>query len=130
MRELENVIQRAVVLSGGDPISSQNLFFDEPIFSGESHADDQMSSGRGLESVAVSENRFRGSEAPIGSQPTREGLHGAMEANEFRVISETIRNARTRKEAAALLGISERTLRYKVSRMKDRGFEIPKRRSA
>ena len=53
-----------------------------------------------------------------------------MEANEFRVISETIRNARTRKEAAALLGISERTLRYKVSRMKDRGFDVPKRRSA
>ena len=61
---------------------------------------------------------------------SREGLQSAMEANEFRVISETIRNARTRKEAAARLGISERTLRYKVSRMKDRGFDIPKKRSA
>jgi len=130
VRELENVIQRAVVLSGGDPISSQHLFFDEPIFSGESYSDDHLSSRRSLEPAPVSEHQFRGSEAPMAVQPAREGLHGAMEANEFRVISETIRNARTRKEAAALLGISERTLRYKVSRMKDRGFDIPKRRSA
>ena len=66
----------------------------------------------------------------FSGERSREGLHSAMEANEFRVISETLRNARTRKEAAALLGISERTLRYKVSRMKDRGIDVPKRRSA
>ncbi|HCC45004.1 MAG TPA: hypothetical protein DEQ32_11425, partial [Gammaproteobacteria bacterium] len=31
---------------------------------------------------------------------------------------------------ASVLGISERTLRYKMARMKERGFEVPKRRSA
>ena len=57
-------------------------------------------------------------------------LHTAMESNEFRVIAETLRTCRTRKQAAEVLGVSERTLRYKMARMKERGMEIPKRRSA
>ena len=61
---------------------------------------------------------------------TGKDLQSAMDANEFRVIAETLRTCRTRKEAAAIFGISERTLRYKMARMKERGVEIPKRRSA
>jgi two-component system response regulator FlrC len=53
-----------------------------------------------------------------------------MDANEFRVIAETLRTCRTRKEAAEVLGISERTLRYKMARMKEKGVEVPKRKSA
>mgnify|MGYP003326284859 FL=1 len=62
--------------------------------------------------------------------PSGKNLQSAMDANEFRVIAETLRTCRTRKEAASVLGISERTLRYKMARMKERGFEVPKRRSA
>jgi two-component system response regulator FlrC len=51
-----------------------------------------------------------------------------MDANEFRVISQTLKTARTRKEAASVLGISERTLRYKVAKMRERGIDIPRRR--
>ena len=58
------------------------------------------------------------------------GLQGAMDANEFRIIVETIKNTRTRKEAADVLGISQRTLRYKVARMREKGITIPKRQSA
>ena len=130
VRELENVIQRAVVLSAGGQITSQHLFFDEPIFAEEQDSIDQFNVGQsGQVGVATSPQFGAG---PSTNEPgtSREGLQSAMEANEFRVISETIRNARTRKEAADRLGISERTLRYKVSRMKDRGFDIPKKRSA
>ncbi len=131
VRELENVIQRAVVLSGGEPINTQHLFFDEPIY------DEQETRMSSYQERTSSMNHHGAWEGISGRQAgdfsgerSREGLHSAMEANEFRVISETLRNARTRKEAAALLGISERTLRYKVSRMKDRGIDVPKRRSA
>ena len=58
------------------------------------------------------------------------GLQGAMDANEFRIIVDTIKNTRTRQEAADMLGISQRTLRYKIARMRERGIQIPKRRSA
>ena len=52
-----------------------------------------------------------------------------MDANEFRIIVDTIKNTRTR-QAADMLGISQRTLRYKIARMRERGIQIPKRRSA
>ena len=70
---------------------------------------------------------------PLGNQSSQsegKNLQSAMDANEFRVIAETLRTCRTRKEAASVLGISERTLRYKMARMKERGVEVPKRRTA
>ena len=45
-------------------------------------------------------------------------------------IVETIKNTRTRKEAADVLGISQRTLRYKIARMREKGISVPKRQSA
>jgi two-component system response regulator FlrC len=66
----------------------------------------------------------------MGEGQTNSGLQGAMDANEFRIIVETIKNTRTRKEAADVLGISQRTLRYKVARMREKGITVPKRRSA
>ncbi|MEC7105956.1 MAG: helix-turn-helix domain-containing protein, partial [Pseudomonadota bacterium] len=43
---------------------------------------------------------------------------------------ETIRTSPTRQAAAAALGISERTLRYKLARMRERGMALPRRRTA
>jgi two-component system response regulator FlrC len=67
---------------------------------------------------------------PEETSDSTTGLQGAMDANEFRIIVDTIKNTRTRQEAADMLGISQRTLRYKIARMRERGIQIPKRRSA
>ena len=45
---------------------------------------------------------------------TGSGLQGAMDANELGIIVETIKNTRTRKEAADVLGISQRTCGTKL----------------
>jgi two-component system response regulator FlrC len=130
VRELENVIQRAMVLSNGEAIASEHLFFDEPI--NHSHPRSSLSSSDFTEHDSHQnstnphsffENRDRSPAEQFG-----EGLQSAMDANEFRVISQTLKTARTRKEAASVLGISERTLRYKVARMRERGIDIPRRR--
>jgi len=129
VRELENVIQRAIVWSDDDFIEAGHLFFDEVIDFGNDSAllnpipkvpdrDLSMSSNGSY----VGESRT--------ALSSGKNLQSAMDANEFRVIAETLRTCRTRKEAASVLGISERTLRYKMARMKERGFEVPKRRSA
>jgi len=129
VRELENVIQRAIVWSDDDFIEASHLFFDEVIDFGNDSAllnpipkvpdrDQSMGSNGSY----VTENRT--------ALSSGKNLQSAMDANEFRVIAETLRTCRTRKEAASVLGISERTLRYKMARMKERGFEVPKRRSA
>ena len=117
VRELENVVQRAIVLTTGEVIHSQYLIFDEPMGQQETQ-------------------RHSAPPAPVVTQPVTDdpekvdGLQDAMEANEFRIIAETIRTSPTRQAAATALGISERTLRYKLARMRERGLELPRRKSA
>ncbi len=130
VRELENVIQRAIVLSDDDFIDAGHLFFDEVIdFSDDSSqvaVSTQPNAGQDILREASKSYHAEGQPA----QRAGKNLQSAMDANEFRVIAETLRTCRTRKEAASVLGISERTLRYKMARMKERGVEVPKRRTA
>ena len=143
VRELENVIQRAVVLSDGKDITADHLFFDDPVYDVPATGQEVRAGFTGPAYDVPSETRSPSSDSFYGAveseqssygavegDQSRSGLQSAMDANEFRVIAETLRNSRTRKEAAARLGISERTLRYKVSRMKDRGIDIPRRKWA
>ena len=130
VRELENVIQRAVVLSNGEAITAEHLFFDEPIH--QYPAEPSFTNSMPMASQP-NPNFNNSNSAPEfrefpSSEQLREGLQSAMDANEFRVISQTLKTARTRKEAASVLGISERTLRYKVAKMLERGIDIPRRR--
>ena len=119
VRELENVVQRAIVLASGDVIQPQYLIFDEPSLPLESPL------AADVPAAPVATQR-----APAANFEKTEGLQDAMEVNEFRIIAETIRTFPTRQAAAAALGISERTLRDKLARMRERGMDLPRRRSA
>jgi two-component system response regulator FlrC len=151
VRELENVVQRAIVLSNDGVIAASQLVFDEPadhdLYSqsprpveNNIHPLDAPISQRerwrdaqGLPSNPFSAHMAThdGFDEPADdSSEGGSGLQGAMDANEFRIIVDTIKNTRTRQEAADMLGISQRTLRYKIARMRERGIQIPKRRSA
>jgi two-component system response regulator FlrC len=130
VRELENVVQRAIVLTDNDFIEAGCLFFDEII---ESYEEPRPPTQLGNMNVGRDVLRDSANNYDLQGQPAESvgrNLQTAMESNEFRVIAETLRTCRTRKEASEVLGISERTLRYKMARMKQRGMEIPKRRSA
>jgi two-component system response regulator FlrC len=150
VRELENVVQRAIVLSNDGVIAGNHLVFDEPA-DHELYAREPMpmDNVHAFEPASVQRERWRDAQgaptnpftAHLGAptafeEPAEEGsdnssgLQGAMDANEFRIIVDTIKNTRTRQEAADMLGISQRTLRYKIARMRERGIQIPKRRSA
>ncbi len=50
------------------------------------------------------------------------GLQWAVRHSELRVIQDAIRNTSSREAAARLLGISPRTLRYKLAQMRDLGM--------
>ena len=151
VRELENVVQRAIVLSNDGVIAASQLVFDEPadhdLYSqgprpveNNIHPLDAPISQRerwrdaqGLPSNPFSAHMAThdGFDEPADdSSEGGSGLQGAMDANEFRIIVDTIKNNRTRQEAADMPGISQRTLRYKIARMRERGIQIPKRRSA
>lgn len=95
VRELHNLVQRAMVLAGGDVIEVEHLQFDEP--------------QRARVEVDLPEN-----------------LEADLKAREREVIFSALRQTgRSREAAAARLGISPRTLRHKLARLRDEGEQIP-----
>ncbi|WP_428637221.1 sigma-54-dependent transcriptional regulator [Shewanella sp.] len=102
VRELDNVVQRALILQSGDAISAKDIIID---------TQDVM-----LEPLSDSEHK----------QTEPDGLGDELKAQEHVIILETLNQCNgSRKQVAEKLGISARTLRYKMARMRDMGIQIP-----
>ena len=102
VRELENVIQRALIMMAGTEIKSGDLIFEL----GETKNPPAASAERDI---------------PVGDK-----LNDGVKAVEDRLILDTLVTANgSRKNTAERLGISARTLRYKIARMRNAGVEIP-----
>ncbi|NHA13370.1 sigma-54-dependent Fis family transcriptional regulator [Thioalkalivibrio sp. XN279] len=111
VRELENVMQRALVLSGGGVIESGAIQFDA------------CPAGARPASPGTAARPEATSRAEAGHA----GLGATVRSHEERMILDTLHAARgSRKQAAERLGISPRTLRYKLARMRDFGLAIPR----
>ena len=96
VRELDNLLQRALVLVEGSVIEAQHILFEK-----------QTSS----------------IEMPLNAGPA---LHEKMERAERDVILDALRSANgSRREVAEKLGISPRTLRYKLARIRSAGVDVP-----
>jgi len=103
VRELDNLMQRALIMNDGDEIGVETLSFeDQPIY--EAKAENEMSCMR----------------QSAGRLP--EDLRSVEE----QMILDALNEGRSsRKNVAERLGISERTLRYKIARMREAGMAIP-----
>ncbi len=99
VRELDNVIQRALILQQGHEIGADDIMLEtETLFEQES-ADQEEDSGQ---------------------------LHSDLRDRETQVILDTLKAFNgSRKLTAEKLGISPRTLRYKLARLRDSGAAIP-----
>lgn len=96
VRELDNLVQRALILGQGGDIDIHDLHFE--------HGDGMPSPGDGVPA------------------PTTTELSDIVRHNENTVILETLRqNQGNRRATAARLGVSERTLRYKLARLRADG---------
>jgi two-component system response regulator FlrC len=97
VRELANVIQRALILMQGDVVQAEDLVLES---------------------------------APAAPQPqpaANNKLDDDLKVRERALIVDALRKgAGSRKEAARYLGISPRTLRYKMARLREMGLEIPR----
>jgi len=142
VRELENVVQRAVVLSGGRTISPGHLMFDDaqmdeqamPEMAGMAmpHAVVEAATQAPVIPAAATPTYYAPAAAynaaPMAPIETREApaapidLGSAVRASELQVIMAAIESTDSRMEAAAKLGISPRTLRYKLAQMRTRGM--------
>jgi two-component system response regulator FlrC len=107
VRELDNVMQRALVLCDGAAIEPQHLRFELP-----------PSSGRDATAL-------RRVEAPAAAPLHSSDLAGRLSITEQQIIIEALRNNfGSRERVARGLGISPRTLRYKLARMREAGVDL------
>ena len=116
VRELDNVIQRALILCDGQWLQESDLILDElgwpvelaDVGSGQPEVTDESS-------------------WELGERlPGMERLGNELRQQEHQIILDTLIACQgSRKDVAEKLGISPRTLRYKLARMRDVGIEVP-----
>jgi two-component system response regulator FlrC len=98
VRELDNVLQRALILVSGPVIHPQHIQFE--------------SLSEGAETAA-----------PACEPPA--SLAGSLGERERETILAALRTGKNRNAAAQSLGISARTLRYKLARLREAGVVVP-----
>ncbi|MBN8808014.1 MAG: sigma 54-interacting transcriptional regulator [Sphingomonas sp.] len=102
VRELENVIQRAMLFAAGDTISASHIVFDRR---------------PAPQADAVP--------ARTAVNANGDTLANVVQLSEFQAIRETLAACGgSRIETARRLGISERTLRYRLARAREQGEDI------
>lgn len=102
VRELDNVMQRALIFQAGTTIEAQHIRF---------------------EAVAAPVPAAGTPPASIENTSDKVSLISDVRQHEAQVITDALRESfGNRKEAAHKLGVSERTLRYKMARMREQGL--------
>jgi two-component system response regulator FlrC len=110
VRELDNLMQRALVLSGGQTIGAEHILF-EPEVPFEPRQ-------RPVPASPV---------AAAPAAPKATGLASGLAMAERELILGALRRTGSKARAAAQLGISARTLRYKLARLRELGLVIDHR---
>ncbi|VAW48537.1 Flagellar two-component response regulator FleR, partial [hydrothermal vent metagenome] len=122
IRELDNVIQRALVMMSGDTIREHDILLDDECFSALGGADkikppiaEKAVTAPEPQVDSVKNSDFKPIEYPLD-----------LKARETQLILETLRvNGGHRQKTAETLNISPRTLRYKLAKLKEQGVEVP-----
>ncbi|RTE66859.1 sigma-54-dependent Fis family transcriptional regulator [Amphritea opalescens] len=105
VRELDNIVQRSLILQQGALIGAADLHIQPG-------------------SMQAADMAGRINAAPVASDEQSQ-LGNDMKQHEFQLIIETLRETSgSRKDAAEKLGISPRTLRYKLAQMREAGIDL------
>lgn len=109
VRELDNVIQRALILQSGALIKAEDLAYEA------------------MAAAPVNDEAVKLAQT---IEQTKSGTRAAnaddLRSHEQRHILDILAKYQgSRRETARELGISERTLRYKISRFREQGIAIP-----
>ena len=109
VRELDNVIQRALIVKSGDKIDCEDILLENlTLTTANEHS---IVIEGGLDVAGVEDDL---------------GFKNELKSQEHKIILETLAACGgSRKGVSEKLGISPRTLRYKIAKMRERGIAIP-----
>jgi two-component system response regulator FlrC len=121
------VIQRALIIQDGNVINAASLAVE----GATAHPSVTMRIPSQVASVEPSDSvkaltPEQGTETASAEEENEFGVLGSdLKQREFEIILNTLRaQGGRRKETAEVLGVSARTLRYKMARMRDSGINI------
>lgn len=113
IRELENVIQRALVLQSDGEIKPQDLMLELEV---NTVFPEQVEHSVDAQASLTTAN---------DNQASVDGLGESMFHQEYKIIKQALqRHQGKRKPVAEELGISPRTLRYKLAKIRENGLPI------
>jgi two-component system, response regulator FlrC len=114
VRELDNLLQRALILLNGPVIHHEHVQFE------------LANEGNSPEPVTLALEPAVLDSAASGSFATASSLAHSLDQRERDLILDALRSGQgSRREAAERLGISQRTLRYKLARLREAGVDVP-----
>ena len=110
VRELDNLLQRALILVNGPVIHKEHIQFEL--------ANDASQTCESAPIVAI--------KPPAVEAPSANSLARSLDETERDLILDALRCGQgSRREVAERLGISQRTLRYKLARLREAGVDVP-----
>ncbi len=125
VRELDNVMQRALILANGPLIQGEHIHLEMDSELGARG----LGQSQSIELSAAATDALLG--APAGSalnrvpSPEPQALSESMSATERDLILDALKlDDGNRARAAKRLGISPRTLRYKLAKLREAGVEV------
>ncbi|MCO7226128.1 sigma-54 dependent transcriptional regulator [Pleionea sp. CnH1-48] len=98
VRELDNVMQRCLILCNDDTLLPEHLMFET------------------THQTSVEKEESESAQASLGD---------GVRHHEYQLIIDALKRTGRKKDVADELGISPRTLRYKLARMREMGYDIP-----
>jgi len=101
IRELDNLLQRAMIIANGPVIDAPHIRFEAL---------------REIVPVRVTAQ---------AAETSASELRGSLRATEKQILLAALRGAASRREVAEQLGISPRTLRYKLAQLRSAGVDVP-----
>jgi two-component system, response regulator FlrC len=119
VRELDNLLQRALILVNGPVIRKEHIQFEL--------ANDAVAADTAAQlALAAATTSTAGTRAAESQTATANSLASSLDQTERDLILDALRSGQgNRREAAERLGISQRTLRYKLARLREAGIDIP-----
>ncbi len=127
VRELDNLLQRALILVNGPVIGREHIQFEpapEVPLAAPAPAPAPVIAAAPAPELGSAE--APSAQRAAAADEARGSLADSLGQTERNVLLEALRNgSSTRREIAERLGISPRTLRYKLARLRAAGIDVP-----